>query len=65
MVYLLRLISSHKTFIGMFGLPVSFNKFFVNLYLLSYLGSGPPEFCKNANFQVVQQITEVYGKTRD
>lgn len=38
-------------------------KFFMTLYLLSYLGSKPLECYKNENFQVVQQITEFYGKT--
>lgn len=64
MVYLLGLISSHKVFTAMLrqihaldGLPISFsNKFF---FMPTFL-PGPPEYCKNGNFQVARQITEFY-----
>lgn len=71
MVYLLKLIFSHKICTDTFrviaalrGQQVGFStKFFMTVYLLSYLSSGPLECYKNENFQVVQQITEFYGKT--
>lgn len=65
MVYLLGLISFHKFFSGMLrqihaldGWSVSITSFFMPTFL-----PGPVEYCKNGNFQVVQQTTEFYRKT--
>lgn len=74
MVYLFRLITSHKAFIGITfrqsptlerPLVIYGNQFLMTLYLVPYaflLRSRPLKFYKNGNFQEAQQVTELYGK---